>query len=91
MFTLYHMQQEGILVRGDELRRFGQSLSGRIDELEKAIWEQAGQQFNINSPKQLGTVLFEDMKLPGGRRRRQDIRRPRMSWRTWRRMCRSPV
>ncbi len=68
MFTLYHMQQEGILVRGDELRRFGQSLSGRIDELEKAIWEQAGQQFNINSPKQLGTVLFEDMKLPGGKK-----------------------
>ena len=68
MFTLYHMQQEGILVRGDELRRFGHSLSGRIDELEKAIWEQAGQQFNINSPKQLGTVLFEDMKLPGGKK-----------------------
>lgn len=68
MFTLYHMQQAGILVRGDELRRFGHSLSGRIDELEKAVWEQAGQQFNINSPKQLGTVLFEDMKLPGGKK-----------------------
>ncbi len=68
VFTLYHMQQEGVLVRGDELKTFGEALSGRIGELEQQIWHIAGQRFNINSPKQLATVLFEDMKIPGGKK-----------------------
>lgn len=43
-------------------------LAGKIAELEKEIYEEAGETFNINSPKQLGVVLFENMKLPGGRK-----------------------
>jgi len=68
VFTLYHMQQEGVEVRADELRIFGEHLTGRIDELEHQIWDMAGQKFNINSPKQLAGVLFEDMKIPGGKK-----------------------
>ena len=40
----------------------------RIRELEQSIYEQAGHAFNINSPKQLGTVLFEELHLPGGKK-----------------------
>ena len=68
VFVLYHMEKEGILVRGEELRAYGEKLTGRISELEKEIWTLAGRTFNINSPKQLGTVLFEDLKLPGGKK-----------------------
>ena len=68
VFVLYHMEKEGILVRGEELRAYGEKLTGRISELEKEIWALAGRTFNINSPKQLGTVLFEDLKLPGGKK-----------------------
>jgi DNA polymerase-1 len=62
------MEKEGILVRGEELHAYGEKLTGRISELEKDIYSLAGQTFNINSPKQLGTVLFEDLKLPGGKK-----------------------
>lgn len=68
VFTLHHMQQEGILVKADELRAYGQKLAGRIQELEKEICDSAGQSFNINSPKQLGKILFEDLKLPYGKK-----------------------
>ena len=68
VFVLYHMEKEGILVRGEELRAYGEKLTGRISELEKEIWALAGRTFNINSPKQLGTALFEDLKLPGGKK-----------------------
>ena len=68
VFTLYHMQQEGILVKAEELRAYGQKLAGRIQELEKEIYDLAGQTFNINSPKQLGKVLFEDLRLPYGKK-----------------------
>ncbi|MGI6069662.1 MAG: DNA polymerase I [Blautia sp.] len=66
--TLHSMEQEGILVRQDELRVYGEQLQVRITELEKIIYEQAGETFNINSPKQLGVILFEKMKLPGGKK-----------------------
>ena len=46
-----------------ELKEYGETLVGRIEELEQAVWEKAGEQFNINSPKQLGEVLFEKMEL----------------------------
>ena len=64
VFTLHHMQQEGILVKGEELRSYGQNLEGRISELEQQIWNAAGEEFNINSPKQLGVILFEKLKMP---------------------------
>jgi len=66
--VLFAMEQEGILVDKAELKKYGDSLTGRIEELEKAIYEQAGEEFNINSPKQLGEILFEKMNLPGGKK-----------------------
>lgn len=67
-YVLFDMEREGILVKPEELRAYGQALNGRIEELEKAIHEQAGEVFNINSPKQLGEILFEKMALPGGKK-----------------------
>lgn len=66
--VLYHMEKEGVLVKPQELKEYGDALIDRIKELEGSIWEKAGTQFNINSPKQLGEVLFGAMKLPGGKK-----------------------
>ncbi len=66
--VLYAMEQEGITVDKDELKKYGDSLVGRIEELEQSIYSQAGEEFNINSPKQLGEILFEKMSLPGGKK-----------------------
>ena len=68
LFTLSDMEKEGIRVNGEELKEYGEKLQVRIEELEKTIWEEAGEEFNINSPKQLGVILFEKMKLPGGKK-----------------------
>jgi DNA polymerase-1 len=67
-YVLHDMEKTGVLVRPDELKSYGEALAGRIIELEKLIWAKAGLNFNINSPKQLGEVLFEQMKLPGGKK-----------------------
>lgn len=66
--VLYEMEKHGIMVRPDELKAYGEALTGRIAELEQMIYEQAGIQFNINSPKQLGEVLFEKIGIPGGKK-----------------------
>ncbi|MCM1026362.1 MAG: DNA polymerase I [Roseburia sp.] len=66
--VLYHMEQEGVEVRRQELKEYGDALIARIQELEASIHEQAGLSFNINSPRQLGEVLFETMHLPGGKK-----------------------
>lgn len=66
--VLYDMEKEGITVRRDELKEYENALVSRIEELEKSIHEQAGLSFNIQSPKQLGEVLFEKMQLPGGKK-----------------------
>lgn len=66
--VLYEMEKEGIAVRRDELQSYGEALTGRIRELEQSIHEKAGCEFNINSPKQLGEVLFEKMGLKGGKK-----------------------
>lgn len=68
VFTLDSMEKWGIRVKGDELKAYGEKLSVRIHELEKLIYVQAGEEFNINSPKQLGVILFEKMGIPGGRK-----------------------
>ena len=68
IFTLDSMEKYGICVKGEELKTYGEKLQVRIEELEKQIYEEAGGEFNINSPKQLGTILFEKMGLPGGRK-----------------------
>ncbi len=67
-YVLYDMEREGILVKPKELKAYGEALTGRISALEKNIHEAAGEQFNINSPKQLGEILFEKLKLPGGKK-----------------------
>lgn len=68
LFVLYDMEKEGIRVNPDDLKEYGDKLAVRILELEKEIYMDAGCEFNINSPKQLGEVLFEQMKLPGGKK-----------------------
>lgn len=66
--VLYDMEHEGIAVQREELKNYGDALIGRISELEDSIHEKTAVDFNINSPKQLGEVLFETMKLPGGKK-----------------------
>ena len=68
LYTLRHMEQAGILVERQELIDYGAMLKTRIDDLEQTIYDKAGEKFNINSPKQLGTILFEKMQLPGGKK-----------------------
>lgn len=62
--VLYSMEKEGFLVNKEALSAFGKSLAERIEALEGAIYFMAGKEFNINSTKQLGVVLFEEMNLP---------------------------
>ena len=66
--VLADMERSGFLVDGGALARFGADLSDTIRQLEERIYAAAGQQFNINSPKQLGKVLFEDLGLPHGKK-----------------------
>lgn len=68
VFTLADMEREGIRVQADELKVYGEQLTGRIAELEQLIYEAAGEKFNINSPKQLGVILFEKLQLPHGKK-----------------------
>ncbi len=63
LFTLYRMEQCGIKADKEALISFGKSLEAEILSLEKQIYEKAGEVFNINSPKQLGVVLFEKLNL----------------------------
>ncbi len=66
--VLYDMECEGVRVRREELKEYGEALVERIGELERSVHEIAGKPFNINSPKQLGEILFEKMKVPGGKK-----------------------
>ena len=66
--VLYRMEREGIAVDRPTLDAFGKMLSQRIDECEKLIHSYAGGPFNINSPKQLGVLLFETLGLPHGKK-----------------------
>ncbi len=68
LFTLDDMEKAGIRAQAEELKVYGSQLQVRIEELEASIWEQAGETFNINSPKQLGVILFEKMGMPGGKK-----------------------
>ena len=63
--TLANMETVGMYVDKKKLKEFGTEISKRIDELEKEIYNLAGEEFNINSPQQLGVILFEKLKLPG--------------------------
>ncbi|MCI8483432.1 MAG: DNA polymerase I [Lachnospiraceae bacterium] len=67
-YTLYDMEREGVGVNGEELKTYGENLSQKIAELEQEIYQEAGEEFNINSPKQLGVVLFDKLKMPYGKK-----------------------
>lgn len=68
IFTLYAMQERGILVQKEELADYAEKLGGRIGVLEAEIYADAGEKFNINSTKQLGVILFEKLGLAGGKK-----------------------
>ena len=68
VFTLYDMEKMGSVREGEALKVYSSQLGGRISELEKEIYEMAGESFNINSPKQLGVILFEKLLLPGSKK-----------------------
>ena len=62
--VLSNMQINGMYVDEEELNKFGEELTLKLDSITKIIYEMAGEEFNINSTKQLGEILFEKMKLP---------------------------
>lgn len=66
--VLYDMEQYGVSVQPAELKAYGEALTGRIVELEQAIYKQADCTFNINSPKQLAEILFDKMGIKGGKK-----------------------
>ncbi len=66
--VIAHMEQVGFAVDKQALFDFGKQLSVGIDALQKDIWALAGEEFNINSPKQLGEILFEKLMLPYGKK-----------------------
>ncbi len=68
VYTLSDMEKEGIGIEAEELKVYGAQLKERIVELEKQIYEGAGEEFNINSPKQLGVILFDKLKMPYGKK-----------------------
>ena len=67
-YSLYYMEKEGIKVNRESLHAFSDQLLEMMTNLEKEIYDEAGEEFNINSPKQLGVILFEKMKLPHGKK-----------------------
>ena len=66
--VLADMQQAGFMIDKAALMSFGESLTGSIEQLRQQICELAGVEFNINSPKQLGEVLFDRLMLPAGKK-----------------------
>ena len=66
--VLAEMEDAGFLVDRKALYEFGESLNAGIAQLQESIWRQAGHNFNILSTKQLGTVLFEELMLPSGKK-----------------------
>lgn len=66
--VLADMQYTGVYVDKTALEKFGNGMKARIAELEQNIHKYAGQEFNINSPKQLGDVLFDTLQLPHGKK-----------------------
>ncbi len=67
-FVLHDMEKEGIRASKEQLLEISDSLGEEIRGLEAKIYKEAGEEFNINSPKQLGEILFEKKKLPGGKK-----------------------
>ncbi len=68
LYSLYRMERAGVKVERQELKDYGDRLKVQIDRLEQEIYQDMGRTFNINSPKQLGEILFGEWKLPGGKK-----------------------
>ena len=68
VFTLFDMEQNGVKIAAEALKIYGEQLAEKIVTVEKQIYEQTGETFNINSPKQLGVILFEKLGLPHGKK-----------------------
>ncbi len=68
IYSLYDMEVRGIRVNKEALKEYGDNLQVGITKLEKNIYELVGEVFNINSPKQLGVILFEKLRLPFGKK-----------------------
>lgn len=66
--VLANMEKDGVYVDRNALYEFGEGLNADIKESQAEVFRLAGHEFNINSPKQLGTVLFDQLKLPYGKR-----------------------
>ena len=66
--VLARMEEAGFLVDREALTEFGASLNADIAALQALVWDYAGEEFNINSPKQLGTILFDKLMLPSGKK-----------------------
>ncbi|MDD5953327.1 MAG: DNA polymerase I [Oscillospiraceae bacterium] len=66
--VLARMENIGFAVDGDGIADYGRQLQGEIDRLQQEIYREAGREFNLNSPKQLGQVLFEELHLPAGKK-----------------------
>ena len=68
VFVLYDMEKEGICIDAKALKEYGMQLESSIVKLEQKIYNEAEETFNINSPKQLGVILFEKLGLPNGKK-----------------------
>ncbi len=72
--TLLEMERNGIMTDAKSLEHFKIEAKGKLVELTSAIYESAGGEFNINSPKQLGDILFDKLQLPVGKKRSTDVK-----------------
>jgi len=66
--VLMKMEHEGIIVNPVKLKEISKNLSVEISKLEDKIYKMTSKKFNIGSPKQLGEILFDEMKIDGGKR-----------------------
>lgn len=71
--VLADMEMTGFLVDASGIKAYGEKLQEELQEIQEKIFKIVGKNFNINSPKQLGLILFEEMKLPKGKRLRVAI------------------
>ena len=80
--VLYRMENRGICIDREQLRQFGDMLSRRISDCETLIFSYSGGEFNINSTRQLGELLFEKLGLPPVKRRKPAIPPMRKFWKS---------
>lgn len=68
VFMLAEMEENGVAVDAEKLKAFSDELESEIHRIEDEIFAETGEEFNLNSPKQLGEILFDKMKLPYGKK-----------------------